>query len=70
MSQGTDWRWQAALAALAFSRPVYARMRRTTDRQASVPEFTKRTISTDGTRSITILASTFCGGGGRGEGVR
>lgn len=35
-------------------------MRRTTDRQASVPELTKRTISTDGTRSITILASTFC----------
>ena len=27
--------------------------------QASVPEFTKRTISTDGTASITISASTF-----------
>ena len=37
-------------------------MRRTTDRHASVPLFTKRTISTDGTRSITILASTFCKG--------
>ena len=59
-------------ALLTFSRPVYARMRRTTDRQASVPELTKRTISTEGTRSITILASTFCrqgrGGGDGGSG--
>jgi hypothetical protein len=43
-----------------FSRLVYARIRRSTDRQASVPEETKRTISTEGTRSMTILASTFC----------
>ena len=34
-------------------------MRRRTDRQASVPLFTKRTISTHGTRSITIFANTF-----------
>ena len=38
---------------------MYARMRRRTDRQASVPLFTKRTISMQGTLSMTILASTF-----------
>jgi len=32
-------------------------MRRSTDMHASVPLFTKRTISTDGTASITISAS-------------
>ena len=42
-----------------LSRLVYARMRRSTERQASVPLLTKRTISTLGTRSITIFASTF-----------
>ena len=31
-----------------------------TDRQASVPEFTKRTTSMDGTLLITIFASVFC----------
>ncbi len=31
-----------------------------TDRQASVPEDTKRTISTLGTRSMTMRARTFC----------
>lgn len=43
-----------------FSRPVYARMRRSTERHASVPLLTKRTISTLGTRSITACAITFC----------
>jgi hypothetical protein len=38
---------------------VKARIRRSTDMQASVPLFTKRTISTDGTASITISASWF-----------
>jgi hypothetical protein len=45
---------------LTFSRLVYARMRRSTLRHASVPLLTKRTISTLGTRSITFFASTFC----------
>lgn len=31
-----------------------------TERQASVPELTKRTISMDGTLSITIFARVFC----------
>ena len=31
-----------------------------TDRQASVPELTKRTISIDGTRAMTIFARVFC----------
>jgi len=43
----------------ALSRLVCARMSRSTDRHASVPLLTKRTISTLGTRSMTILASTF-----------
>jgi len=34
-------------------------MRRSTERHASVPDDTNRTISTLGTRSMTILASTF-----------
>ena len=42
-----------------FSRFVNARIRRSTLRHASVPLLTKRTISTLGTRSMTILASTF-----------
>ena len=45
---------------VTFSRPVYARISRSTDRHASVPELTKRTISTDGTRPMTSFASTFC----------
>jgi len=43
-----------------FSRPVKARMRRSTERHASVPLLTKRTISTHGTRSITAFAISFC----------
>ena len=35
-------------------------MSRRTDRHASVPLFTKRTISTLGTRSITACAIVFC----------
>ena len=51
-----SWEW---IEGRTLSRLVYARMRRSTDRQASVPLFTKRTISMQGTLSITILASTF-----------
>lgn len=47
------------MIARTLSRPVKARMRRSTERQASVPLLTKRTISMEGTRSITTLASTF-----------
>jgi hypothetical protein len=35
-------------------------MSRSTDRHASVPLFTNRTISTLGTRSITACAIVFC----------
>ena len=44
---------------MILSRPVKARIKRNTDIQASVPELTKRTISTLGTASITISASVF-----------
>ena len=44
---------------MIFSRPVKARISRSTDMQASVPLFTKRTISTEGTASITISARVF-----------
>ena len=44
---------------MIFSRLVYARISRSTPMHASVPELVKRTISTDGTASITILASSF-----------
>ena len=40
--------------------PVNARIRRSTERQASVPEFTNRTFSKHGTLSMTTLASLFC----------
>ena len=50
------WAWTEGRT---LSRFVYARMRRRTDRQASVPLFTNRTISMQGTLSMTILASTF-----------
>lgn len=45
---------------MSFVRPVYARIRRSAEMQASVPEEQKRTISTQGTRSMTILAISFC----------
>ena len=44
---------------MIFSRPVKARISRNTDMQASVPLFTKRTISTEGTASITMAARVF-----------
>jgi hypothetical protein len=44
---------------MIFSRPVKARISRSTDMQASVPLFTKRTISTLGTAAITSSASWF-----------
>jgi len=40
-------------------RPLYARARRKALMVASVPEFTKRTISIEGTASMTSLASSF-----------
>jgi len=60
---GVRGQWQGERARRAgrraLSRLVCARMSRSTDRHASVPLLTKRTISTLGTRSMTILASTF-----------
>ena len=41
-----------------FSRPVTARARRNALMVASVPELTKRTISTEGTISMTISANS------------
>jgi hypothetical protein len=41
-----------------FSRPVYPRASRTADTVASVPELTKRIISTEGTWRVTNSASS------------
>ena len=55
----TEWTQKCRSHVHTLSRLVYALMSRRTDRQASVPLFTKRTISMEGTRSMTIFARTF-----------
>ena len=55
----TEWTQKFRSHVHTLSRLVYALMSRRTDRQASVPLFTKRTISMEGTRSMTIFARTF-----------
>ena len=49
--------WKAPSNLASFGRLVNARARRTAFIVASVPEFVKRTLSTDGTRRTSISAS-------------